>query len=106
MIQIRGLYRPVLVDFPTGGRYVISGSTWIPVDDTVTLSDIKWIPSYVSKNRDLRFYKKEWKVTGSTGNEYSVKYQKGFGWHCNCMGYMYRRNCKHVDDLKVKYEKR
>jgi len=100
MIQIRGLYRPVLVDFPTGGRYVISGSTWIPVDDAVTLSDIKWIPSHKLKNNDLGFYKKEWQVKGSTGKEYTVKYQKGFGWWCGCLGFSFRKKCKHITDLK------
>ena len=33
MIKIKSLYPPTIVSFPTGGRYVISGSNWIPVND-------------------------------------------------------------------------
>ena len=106
MIEIKSLYPPTVISFPTGGRYAISGSNWVPVGDNVTLSDIKWIPSHRSKKRDLGFYKKEWKVAGSTGNEYDVKYQKGFGWHCSCPGHLYRRNCRHVDTLRAQHEKR
>ena len=103
-IKIKSLYPPTIVNFPTGGRYVVSGSNWISVNDDVTMNDVKWIPSHKSKKSDYRFYKKEWSVEGSNGNSYKVKYQKGFGWWCGCLGFSFRKKCKHITDLKKRYK--
>ena len=97
MIKIKSLYQPVIVNFPTGGRYVISGSNWTPVNDKVTMNDVEWIPKY--KKKKFNFYG-EWKVKGSKGNEYKVKYQKEFGWWCSCLGFSFRKTCKHITSLK------
>ena len=35
-------------------------------------------------------------VPGSKGNEYTVTVIDGFGVECECLGYMYRRQCKHL----------
>ena len=97
MVEITSLYRPTIVKFPTGGRYVISGSTWIPVDDNVTMKDVKWTPIGENKKSNSS---REWKVKGSKGNTYKVRYQKGFGWWCECLGFSFRKQCKHVTSLK------
>ena len=53
MIEIKSLYPPTIVNFPTGGRYVISGSNWIPVDGDVTMDDVKWTPKYRTKKFNI-----------------------------------------------------
>ena len=53
------------------------------------MDDVKWIPSHKLKKSDYGFYKKEWSVEGSNGNSYKVKYQKGFGWWCGCLGFSF-----------------
>ena len=35
-------------------------------------------------------------VPGSKGNEYTVTVIDGFGTECECLGYTYRRQCKHL----------
>ena len=39
----------------------------------------------------------QWRVDGSNGNKYTVEwdpYHKNYS--CNCLGYTYRRKCKHT----------
>jgi len=36
-------------------------------------------------------------VPGSKGNEYMVTVVNGFGVECTCLGYTYRRQCKHLN---------
>jgi hypothetical protein len=97
MIEIKSLYQPVLVNFPTGDRYVISGSNWIPVNDNITMDDVKWTPKYRTKKFNVYG---EWTVNGSNGNTYTVKHKKGFGWWCGCKGFYYRKKCRHITDIK------
>ena len=40
---------------------------------------------------------KVWTVTGSKGNEYTVKYQDG-QYDCSCPGFMYRKHCRHITE--------
>ena len=40
----------------------------------------------------------KWRVDGSTGNKYTVEwdpYHRNYS--CNCLGYTYRRKCKHTN---------
>jgi len=97
MIEIKSLYPPTIVNFPTGGRYVISGSNWIPVDGDVTMDDVKWTPKYRTKKFNVYG---EWNVNGSNGNTYTVKHKNGFGWWCGCKGFYYRKKCRHIEDIK------
>ena len=104
MLEFKSLYPPTVVSFSDGTRYAISGNKWVPVEDNIGVKDLKWTP--LDKDKDFGIEKKKWEVVGSTGSIYAVKYQKGFGWHCSCKGYLYRRSCRHVDNLKLKYEKK
>lgn len=40
---------------------------------------------------------KVWTVTGSKGNEYTVKYQDG-SYSCTCPGFLYRKHCRHITE--------
>ena len=40
---------------------------------------------------------KVWTVTGSKGNEYTVKLQDG-EYSCECVGFQYRKHCKHITE--------
>lgn len=41
----------------------------------------------------------EWTVAGSKGKSYTVT-RKGSVWHCECMGWQFRQQCKHVNAKK------
>jgi len=40
-----------------------------------------------------------WAVAGSKGASYTVT-RKGSVWHCECKGWMFRQQCKHVNAAK------
>ena len=39
-----------------------------------------------------------WEVTGSRGDRYLVT-RDSLGWRCDCKGFQFRRNCRHVADV-------
>lgn len=39
-----------------------------------------------------------WEVTGSGGNRYLVTRDTA-GWQCDCKGFQFRRNCRHVAEI-------
>lgn len=41
-----------------------------------------------------------WQVAGSKGNVYTVNLHNG-QWTCTCPGHQFRRQCRHVEELKV-----
>lgn len=41
----------------------------------------------------------EWAVAGSNGTTYAVTL-RGSLWHCECKGWMFRSQCKHVNEKK------
>ena len=50
----------------------------------------------------------QWRVDGSKGNKYIVEWDKFHkNYSCNCLGYTYRRRCKHItrisDSFKNQY---
>ena len=41
-----------------------------------------------------------WRVDGSNGKHYTVNWDKFHRqYSCNCLGYTYRRKCKHITEL-------
>ena len=47
----------------------------------------------------------KWRVDGSKGNHYTVE------WHpyhhhysCNCKGYMFRKTCRHINELSESFK--
>ena len=80
----------------TNKSYVCPG--WIEVPYGTTREDIviTGMPAMPIPKR------KEFKVKGSTGSLYSVVIDTINGNSCSCVGYTYRRSCKHIDSVKNK----
>ena len=46
----------------------------------------------------------KWRVDGSTGNKYTVEWdQYHRTYSCNCLGYTYRRKCKHTNFINESF---
>ena len=43
----------------------------------------------------------EWSITGSTGNEYTVKFNSSGSYECDCMGFRRAKDgkCKHIKQV-------
>ena len=47
----------------------------------------------------------EWRVDGSNGKRYLVKWDKYHrNYSCNCLGYTYRRRCKHTTQISDSFK--
>ncbi|MAF79866.1 hypothetical protein CL629_02175 [bacterium] len=101
MIEIEGRMNPALIESPNGGWYVVAGGAWIPVPEGTRLSDINWVNNpQKSPALGASSYTKE--VKGSKGDTYTVEVWSDGRTACNCMGFLYRRKCKHALALKGK----
>jgi len=87
---------PMLYTAQDGKRYAVSGQHWIEVPDDTTLEGIdrymKWDRGELSVNIESI---QSWTVEGSKGNKYTVTLN-GENWACTCVGYGWRRKCKHI----------
>jgi len=46
---------------------------------------------------------KQWQVDSSSGKDfYTVKLHANGTWSCNCVGFTFRRKCRHIEELKNK----
>jgi len=76
---------------------------WFRIDKTVTREMllhrwIRWQPKNV-ENQPAKEIVQEWKINGSKGNVYNVTLRNG-SYSCECMGFGFRRKCKHVEQAK------
>lgn len=56
---------------------------------------------YANKN-DPNVIAQEWIIPSSNGKQnYTVTLNEE-GWKCSCMGFGFRKTCKHVEELKLK----
>ena len=98
---------PAIWTAPTSGkRYAASGGVHIEIDDGWTLEDIQEFFCWGEEARqywDSNYSDdpiKTIEVKGSKGKKYTVT-KKGSSWECECAGYRYRRDCKHIENLKI-----
>ncbi len=46
----------------------------------------------------------QWRVDGSNGNKYTVEWDPHHrNYSCNCLGYSYRRKCKHTNFISESF---
>ena len=49
----------------------------------------------------------QWRVDGSNGKRYTVNWDNYHrNYSCNCLGYTYRRRCKHITQISDSFKKR
>ena len=49
----------------------------------------------------------QWRVDGSNGKRYTVNWDKYHrNYSCNCLGYTYRRRCKHITQISDSFKQR
>ena len=98
MIDVVGLYPPaIFLDVRTNRRYVLTGGPWVEISHDIQMCDINWI------NLMQKHYRQKdevFVIEGSKGDKYNVtKFANGEK-SCDCMGYSFRRSCKHLVMVK------
>lgn len=115
-LRIRSTHRPALVTTPSrsktlivGGKIThVNGEVWEPAyvaimpGGAITLEDIEWEYAWGTGESDSVTSKaREWKVTGSRGDIYTVREISPDKFSCDCPHYAYRRQtCKHIREVR------
>ena len=93
-----------------GQWWLITTKEWIAVDRKYSWDEIKpmwqpiiFKPKQSENKRELNISKRTYKVEGSKGNVYDVKYDSG-RWNCTCPAYGWSRGkeCKHIKSIRTK----
>ena len=98
MVNVTGPYPPaIFLDVMTNRRYILTGGPWVQISDDVRIEDINWINSNLKylRQKDVTI-----KVKGSKGDEYSVTKFANGDVVCDCMGFSFRKTCKHLAMVK------
>jgi hypothetical protein len=89
----------------SGKTYAGSGGVHIEVPTGTNVSEIEeffcwgsearkyWDPNYSDDVKTIE-------VTGSKGQKYNVT-KRGPKWECECRGFQFRRDCKHIQNLRI-----
>lgn len=93
---------PIKLQGGTGKYYIVFTGIWyectLEVFNTVTTDQIreKWVREKTDKYNTLQFST----VINSNSNseKYKVVYDRY--WSCECKGYLYRKNCSHIEKAK------
>ena len=93
MFEIKGSMKPTVVN-TISGTYAVSGSNWKSVPEGTELKDIKWV--------DTRPNIKKSKLMSWRVKDYTVTFNNNF-YSCTCLGYTYRRTCKHITEISESF---
>lgn len=87
-------YPPTVVN-----NFIIADGIYEKCSSTIKLEDIlhRWIPKYPKPNI---IENKEYKVLSSNGKEYYTVKSLNGDYTCTCIGYSFRRYCKHITKIK------
>ena len=93
MVTIKGTMNPTVIK-TNSGNYAVSGSNWKSVPEGTELKDIKWIDTTpkIKKSKLM-----SWRV-----KDYIVTFNNNF-YSCTCLGYIYRRKCKHITKISESF---
>ena len=83
-----------------GTIYEVNGKKWdhtyVAIDGKITLNDIEWIAPGVQM---VTTTQQEWKIPSSkAGKFYTVRRTPHGKLTCDCDGFHYRRQCRHIKE--------
>jgi hypothetical protein len=102
---------------PQSGRHVYRGEVlksyrWLTDREFCLSGDERWPIRVINLGNVVRMEfesgsgsavnttARTWEVTGSGGNRYLVT-RDSAGWTCDCKGFQFRRNCRHVAEISA-----
>ena len=88
-----------------GKKYIMPGWYELDPDEDVKLEDIKWTPWKAPEDPQLAGLDKtkQYHVTSSKGDkQYTVQFNTSGSLECSCVGYGFRKSCRHIEQVKIK----
>lgn len=95
MIQVGGPHRPIIWN-REDGRFAGSGGEWVLIGPGVALNDLEWTGE-VFKPTTTEIRKT---IQGNNGI-YEVRRTSAGYWSCQCLGFLYRQKCRHIEEVKA-----
>lgn len=99
MVTIQGPHNPIIATLG-GVTYAISGANWIPVSSDTTLADVQWDRPAAPKVVRVRTERRLVSSARDPKKQYEVIVRSDGVRSCTCSGFMYRRQCRHINDVK------
>ena len=78
----------------SGKTYIVAGK-WVEVPEGTTLADADKYVKYVRPHVTT----KTWKVTSTSGNQYTIRRFGENRYTCDCPGFKFYKKCKHIKNL-------
>ena len=103
-LRIKSTHNPAICNnrIIGGTIYEVNGEKWdhpyVAIKGRITLNDIEWIrPGVQVVTTEV----KEWKVPSSKAGKFYIVRQGPNGKRtCDCHGFHYRRQCRHINEVK------
>jgi hypothetical protein len=100
------LYPPTITQGAVNIFFAVYGPLLIEVPEGTTLTDVQELFCWGKEAR--QHWDKDYseapirtiEVKGSKGNTYKVT-NNGTKWKCECRGFQFRQDCKHIQSLKI-----
>ena len=85
---------------PTSFQLKVKDQTFMPIIEISTITKIEYISG---SGVEIDTSDKVWKVTSARDpkKSYTVKLSAG-RWSCTCDGFQFRKNCRHINERKLK----
>lgn len=94
---VTSFWRPAICKTRRGYSVCAGDGNEYPVSSSFKISDIIWQPIEIKeKVAEIGL----WNVKSFTRNETYKVEKLPTRWRCNCVGYMYHKNCSHIDYIK------
>ena len=84
-----------------GQKYVIPGWHKVSMDTTLEEVYTHWSNGIKKKEKDMTIIERD-VISERSGEVYKVVYANGV-WGCSCVGFGFRRTCKHIQKIKNEY---
>jgi frataxin-like iron-binding protein CyaY len=81
----------------TDREFCMSGDDSWPIR-VINLGNVVRMEFESGSGIQLNTQARVWEVTGSGGNRYLVS-RDSQGWSCDCRGFQFRRNCRHITEI-------
>jgi hypothetical protein len=99
------LYPPIIVNFLSGRSMIFHdvGGTTVRIAEDVTPEDSSaiWVRLPHPDSNAQVSDNVEYQISGSKGTSYTVTLHSG-QWSCDCQGFGFRRQCRHINEAKNK----
>ena len=96
-------FLPPAISVIGGKTYVVPGWHEVPADTTLDEVYERWTRDLPEMEDKPTHSISEMIDSSTAGKQYEVTFD-GTWWNCECAGFGFRKNCRHVKEVKAKHD--